>query len=281
MPESSEQRRLLDWLHDRFPDSPLKRLKGWFADGRVTLDGKPVNKFHEVCSDPGDRLQLGETVKKTDASGRRGKTTDFKIRDTRLRLVHVDEHLLVADKEAGLLSVPAEGVKAQSALDILRGETRLPIQPVHRLDRFTSGLICFAVGDAARSALIESLRAGEIDRQYIAFVEGTLPERQGTWVNHLELDHRGDQQVAGKPSETSTRAVTHYWIHKPSNAVPLPSFQSSNSHSKPGLNTKFVFRQHPQAFHYSVIEVITQSIWMPMAAHCTSPSTGKLSMPGI
>ena len=57
----SEVKPALEWLSERYPDSPRKRLKEWFTKGRVQLDGVVIKKPHEQMPDPGERLSMGET----------------------------------------------------------------------------------------------------------------------------------------------------------------------------------------------------------------------------
>jgi hypothetical protein len=57
-----EVKPALEWLSERYPDSPRKRLKDWFAKGRIQLDGVVIKKPHEQITDPGDRLSMGGTL---------------------------------------------------------------------------------------------------------------------------------------------------------------------------------------------------------------------------
>jgi len=53
---------------------------------------------------------------------------------------------------------------------------------VHRLDRNTSGIMVVGKRSKAANRLTEALQAGEIERSYIAVVEGTPPD-------HAQLEH--------------------------------------------------------------------------------------------
>ena len=120
-------------------------------------------------------------------------------------LVHLDADLAIVDKEAGLLSVPTEDQQKTSAIELLarylndaRGEaTRrrffgkadaVKPLPVHRLDQYTSGLICVAMNPAARAHLISQLRAHTFLREYIAYADGCAEAQKGSWRNFLRLD---------------------------------------------------------------------------------------------
>lgn len=81
------------------------------------------------------------------------------------KIVHVDEHIIVVDKPAGLVTAPTPESNRGDLLDQLQrqfGEVFL----VHRLDLPTSGLLVFARTSAANKALGDRFKAHEIEREY-------------------------------------------------------------------------------------------------------------------
>jgi tRNA pseudouridine32 synthase/23S rRNA pseudouridine746 synthase len=88
----------------------------------------------------------------------------------------VDEHLLIINKPAGLLSVPGRGEDKQDCLSA-RVQQRFPdALVVHRLDMATSGLMVFARGEAIQRALSRMFREREVSKRYVALVAGDLRE---------------------------------------------------------------------------------------------------------
>ncbi|MDA1259092.1 MAG: RluA family pseudouridine synthase [Planctomycetota bacterium] len=120
-----------------------------------------------------------------------------------VRLLYEDEHLLVADKPAGKLSVPAPGVEARSLLDDLRAAGKHPL-PVHRLDRETSGAILFARDPETRAALEEMFRTRSVDKTYWAMASGRFREPQGVYSYRM-LEERGRSAVNPRGQEAETR----------------------------------------------------------------------------
>ena len=208
-----ETRSLLDWLADRHPDSPRKRLKEWFTGGRVRLDGASVRRFHEKMEDPGDRLELVGSAQAT------GKVEERVRLHQGAKLIFLDGAIAVVNKGVGVLSLPVPGREDASALDYLakhldrKGMRMAKALPVHRLDEYTSGLLCFALTPEARGRLIEQLRAHQLERTYLAFVEGVPATRSGTWVNELKLDEDGyRQQLVPDGTPGATEARTDYEV---------------------------------------------------------------------
>jgi len=219
-------RTLLDWLLGEFPDTPRKRAKQWILAGRVSVAGAVVRRPNQLIPDPRGTLELQE---------RRSSTLvldeEWRIHP-RLSLVYLDLSLAIVNKGAGLLSVPAPitdisvlSILADFLAGKLRGlghrtaEHRLPpafrlLQPlpVHRLDQFTTGVLCLAMNPAARAALIDQFSTHTASRQYVAFVDGRPKEPRGTWRHWLRFNEETlRQHVFATPSgPDALESVTHY-----------------------------------------------------------------------
>jgi tRNA pseudouridine32 synthase/23S rRNA pseudouridine746 synthase len=127
---------------------------------------------------------------------------------------HVDQHLLVCDKPAGLLAVPGRGEAGRDCL-LARLQPRWPdLEVVHRLDMATSGLIVFARGKAAQRALGIAFAARRVSKRYVAVVQGEVAPAEGWREIDLPLiadwPRRPRQKVdfaSGKPSLTRYRVL--------------------------------------------------------------------------
>lgn len=102
-----------------------------------------------------------------------------------LRIVHLDDHLAVVDKPAGLVVHPAPAHEGSTLVDELAevlGGGADPERPgiVHRLDKGTSGLLVVARDDETHAALQKAVRAREVERIYLALADGRLASRTGT-----------------------------------------------------------------------------------------------------
>ncbi|MGW0858029.1 RluA family pseudouridine synthase [Streptomyces sp. NPDC002690] len=84
-------------------------------------------------------------------------------------VVHRDEHVVVADKPHFLATTPRGRHVTQTAVARLRHELGLPhLQPAHRLDRLTAGLVLFVVRPEDRGAYQTLFRDRLVRKEYEA-----------------------------------------------------------------------------------------------------------------
>jgi len=95
--------------------------------------------------------------------------------------LHLDAHLLVLDKPAGLPVHPTARYHHNTLVKLLERKhgPALRADPAHRLDRETSGLLVCGRGAEASRALMRAFQSGEVGKEYLAIVEGQPP---GSWV---------------------------------------------------------------------------------------------------
>ncbi|QRF23795.1 RluA family pseudouridine synthase [Alicyclobacillus sp. TC] len=135
-----------------------------------------------------------------------------------IQIVYEDEHLVVVDKQRGLVVHPAAGHPRGTLvngllylgvrLSALGGTARPGV--VHRIDKDTSGLLVLAKSDLAYHKLSLQLQAHSMLRSYAAIAHGVLPHQEGTIDAPIGRDPKQRQRLAvvagGKP------AITHFFV---------------------------------------------------------------------
>ncbi|NML25998.1 RluA family pseudouridine synthase [Zoogloea dura] len=127
-------------------------------------------------------------------------------------IVHVDEAVIVADKPAGLLSMPARGEARQDCL-ASRVQALYPdALLVHRLDMATSGLIMLARGHEMLRRLSLAFEQRIVGKKYCALVHGHVADDRGEIALALgsDPDNRPRQRVdplQGRPALTRYRVL--------------------------------------------------------------------------
>jgi len=169
---------------------------------RVSVDGSPRAKRHV--------LSVGEVVEfSLEESEEPSEAPEFGV-------AYEDEHLLVVDKPAGLVVHPAAGHRGPTLAGALAGRAAGgddPARPgiVQRLDRDTSGLMVVAKSEQAFERLKAAIAAREVDRHYLALVEGRPPSSSGTIDAPLGRDRRR-RALRSTDSDNPRPAITHFTV---------------------------------------------------------------------
>ncbi len=195
-------------LIQRYPGLSRRKARDVIEKGQVSVGSERVR-------------EAGREVPETAAVSFDANRKALPKARCTLEVLYQDEHVLVVDKPAGLLTVPsAPGADDDTALARVQDYARR-LKPrggyaerVHRLDRDTSGALAFALSREARAGLIETFRAHRIERRYLAIVLGQPADERGIvdapvrqeWVS-------GRRGIAG-PGEPSQPARTRWRLRE-------------------------------------------------------------------
>ncbi len=154
-------------------DLSRARVQALIADDRVRVDGQVVSKAF--------RLEAGQEIEVRIPPP---EALDAQPEDIALDVLFEDPSLLVVNKPAGMVTHPAPGHPTGTLVNALLAHTddlsgiggKLRPGIVHRLDRYTSGLMVVAKSDRAHHALSEALQRREVKRLYIAASWGHLSD---------------------------------------------------------------------------------------------------------
>ncbi|MCA1827325.1 MAG: RluA family pseudouridine synthase [Myxococcales bacterium] len=123
-----------------------------------------------------------------------------------LRLLYRDEHVVVVDKPAGILTVPGRGGGSEALVAQVR-EQAPGAMAVHRLDRNTSGAVIFALGREAHRALNSAFEARRAEKTYLALVRGDVAAPRRITLP-LADTRRGGMRVAEPGDKAGQPATT-------------------------------------------------------------------------
>jgi 23S rRNA pseudouridine1911/1915/1917 synthase len=140
----------------------------------------------------------------------------------RLRILYEDQHILVVDKPAGVLTQPTPERERNTLLERAgrylmrtRGVNRPYVGIVHRIDQGTSGVVLLVCSPRALRPLQALFRAHLIERSYVAVVEGSVEPARGTIDLRLVADRGDGRRGASRASGDGLRAITHYQVIEP------------------------------------------------------------------
>lgn len=122
-------------------------------------------------------------------------------------VLHSDEHLLIVNKPAGTLVVPAPGRSGPTLVDLLTKQLGCQVHAVHRLDEMTTGCLAFALTDEARTGLDAIFRDHSAQRDYLALTTAVPSPESGCIESNLEEGKDGIVRVVRRGGR---RGITHY-----------------------------------------------------------------------
>jgi len=204
----SQPQRLDKYLAVQINEFSRARLQGLIKDGNVLVNGVLPRK-------PGQLIESGDLIQITIPPVEK---TLLQPESIPLDVIFEDENLLVVNKPAGMVVHPAAGHDRGTLVNAalahapdmagIGGELRPGI--VHRLDKNTSGLILIAKNDAAHHWLQEQFRLRQVEKIYLALVDGKPPTPCGRIEAAIGRDASQRKQMAVVPPGKGREASSEY-----------------------------------------------------------------------
>ena len=209
--ETEKGQRLDRYLAHHIPSLSRSQVERLIAERRVRVDGSFAKAGH--------RLRGGEEILLSLPPEAPAQSAP---EDLPLSILYEDEALLAVDKPAGMVVHPAPGHRAGTLVNAL-----LAHRPglasvdqagiVHRLDRYTSGLLLVAKTSDVCQALQRQFRRREVRKVYLALAEGRLVPSEGRIEAPLGRDPRHRQRMAvvaqGRAASTAYRVREYLENH--------------------------------------------------------------------
>lgn len=196
---------LLDFIQSKMGGMAKTSVKQLLSQRRVTVNGV-VQTRHDTPLNSGDTVVI--------SSGR----GNIQLNHPKLRIVFEDDHLIVVEKQVGLLTVPTfPGSTETTAFSILkayvrRQNPRAGVYTVHRLDRETSGLLVFAKSPELQHYMRTYWRQLVTKRTYVAVAEGLFEQKEGKITTWLTEDKRNAMVYSSPVDDGGDIAITNYKV---------------------------------------------------------------------
>jgi 23S rRNA pseudouridine1911/1915/1917 synthase len=205
-PEAPE--RLDKFLVEQLQEFSRSRIQGLIADGFVDVNGRGAKKA-------GQTLESGFTVTVRVPPP---APTDLVAEEIPLDIVFENDDLLVVNKPAGMVVHPAAGHSSGTLVNAvlgyepdiegIGGEERPGV--VHRLDKETSGLILLAKNERAHGWLQDQFRLRQVEKTYLALVNGKPPTASGRVEAHIGRDPSHRKRMAIVTESRGREAISEY-----------------------------------------------------------------------
>jgi 23S rRNA pseudouridine1911/1915/1917 synthase len=169
-------KRLDRLIHERMPEFSRSRIQEWIKDGRVLVNGASGRASHVV--------RAGDAIEVEPAAARPLYAV---AEDIPLRILYEDDDVVAIDKPAGMVVHAGAGVHSGTLVNALLHRFGAlsgvggPLRPgiVHRLDRFTSGVLLVAKNDTAHQRLAAQFSGRQVEKIYLALVHGVVQQENG------------------------------------------------------------------------------------------------------
>ena len=200
--------RLDKRLKEAHPDLSWRQIREAVAKGQVTVDG-------EVQRD-----EAFETRDDAAVEINRNRPAQSRAR-ANFEILHEDEHIIVLNKPAGLLSIPSSPDAGSSEDTVLKRVREYMafklghksyVGMLHRLDRDTSGSLAVALSKDAHAAGREMFKHHEFERHYLAIVQGIPDPPQGTIDAKISTGYRSGRRKLVDDDEEGLESSTDYRI---------------------------------------------------------------------
>lgn len=210
-----EKQTVLARLGVMYPQAKKNTLRDMVESRRVRAKGAVVISAKQV-------VEADEKLEVVDAGtvGTGGGTT---ILAEGLRLIHLDAHIAVVEKPAGLLTATDPSEKRPTAWRILtdylkRGNHKNQVHLIHRLDRDASGLLVFARNREAYTNLKKQFYDHTITRRYDVIVH-RIPKKKTARLEHILVEDERTGAVHITPDARKGRvAILDYELADTSRA---------------------------------------------------------------
>jgi 23S rRNA pseudouridine1911/1915/1917 synthase len=201
-------KRLDVFLQEQLPQYSRSRLQDWIKAGRV--------RVNETGARASYRLRGGEAIAVEPAGLPPLRAW---AEDLPLKILYQDDDVIAVDKPAGMVVHAGAGQHSGTLVNALLhhfgslsaagGEERPGI--VHRLDRYTSGVLLVARTDAAHRGLAEQFATRKVEKVYLALVHGAVKQEQGRIEKPISRDPAKRIRMTARRAE-GRAAITEYRV---------------------------------------------------------------------
>ncbi len=173
-----------------------------------------------------------------------------------LTILYRDPHLIAIDKPAGLLVHRSDIDRHETrfAVQMLRDQIGKQVQPVHRLDRGTSGVLLFALDADRTRALSAQFERNEVHKRYLAVVRG-WPQESGSIDHPLSRQHddHGAPTKDRKPQQARTDYRRLACVELPAAVDRYPSARYALLALTPLTGRRHQLRRHMKHIAHPII----------------------------
>ena len=252
--ENDAGQRLDRFLAKAVPLLPASLAQKYIRIKRIKLDGKRAERDTRLQA--GAVLQLYINDEFFDKP--REDNAYLTVATPKLNIVYEDDQILLVDKRPGLAVHPHDGAEyGRTLIDHIqaylyqkrewnpRGENSFTPALCNRIDRNTGGIVIAAKTAAALRILNQKIKDREMDKRYLAIVEGIPKPKEGSLKGYLFKDAKKNRVfVTNTPQPGSKSCQTNYKVVAMNRGLSLVECQliTGRTHQ---IRAQFAHAGHP------------------------------------
>ena len=246
--------RLDRFLAKAVPLLPASLAQKYIRLKRIKLGGKRVERDTRLQA--GDVLQLYINDEFFDKP--REENAYLTVATPKLNIVYEDDHILLVDKRPGLAVHPHDGAEyGRTLIDHIqaylyqkrqwrpREENAFTPALCNRIDRNTGGIVIAAKTAEALRVMNQKIKDRELDKRYLAIVEGTPKVKEGSLKGFLFKDEKKNRVfVSNSPKPGAKTCQTNYKVLASRNGLSLVECEliTGRTHQ---IRAQFAHAGHP------------------------------------
>ena len=204
VPEDRDGQRLDNFLIGQLKGVPKSLIYRICRSGEVRVNGGRAKPDRRLVAGDQVRIPPVRVAEQSDP----GVPSGGQLSRIEAAIIHEDREFLVIDKPSGVASHGGSGVSF-GAIELLRAaRPRDTLELAHRLDRDTSGILVLTRKRSALTALQTVIREGQVEKRYLALIEGALPQARLTVDAPLRKSvlQGGERMVRVDPEGKASRS---------------------------------------------------------------------------
>ena len=195
--EKFNQKKLSEFIFSNFPNLSKNTFYKALRQKDIRINGKRIKENLDV------NLNDKITIFISD---------DLLFNQKKLEIIYEDENILAINKPAGI-SVTDNSINEITLTSLIQNEYGKNLNPCHRLDRNTTGLILYAKNDESLKILLEKFKNKEIEKHYKATVYGILPQKHEVLTAYLFKDSKKSLvYISDTPKKNYSKIITEYTV---------------------------------------------------------------------
>ena len=201
--------RLDQAINKRFPDISRNLAQEMIKNAEIKI-GNSIPKASQ-------KLKAGNIIEITFRDDE--LNTEIQATEMNFPILYEDDDIIVINKPFGLVVHPGAGNEKVTVVSALLSHTNLspigaPDRPgvVHRLDKETSGIMVLAKTKEAHKNLAEQFASHELEKEYIALIQGHIVNKKGRIQVAIERDQVHRQRMKATSVDNGRMAISIFEV---------------------------------------------------------------------